>query len=275
MGVRALRPTTAGTRHAVWPSYEETTRQKPERSLIKAKKRSSGRNTRGKITVRRRGGGNKRKYRVVDFRRDKLGVPGKVASIEYDPNRSAHIALVHYADGEKRYILAPAGIRPGDTVQAGPDAEIRSGNSLPLRNIPTGSLVHNLELTPGSGGKIVRSAGAAAQVLSREERYILIRLPSGEIRRIPEECTATIGQVSNVDHKNISQGKAGKVRHLGRRPKVRGSAMSPRDHPHGGGEGRSPIGLPGPKTPWGKPALGHKTRRKNKPGGHLIVRRRR
>jgi large subunit ribosomal protein L2 len=275
MGVRALRPTTAGTRHAVWPSYEETTRQKPERSLVKAKKRSSGRNTRGKITARRRGGGNKRKYRVVDFRRDKLGVPGKVASIEYDPNRSAHIALVHYVDGEKRYILAPAGIRPGDTVQAGPDAEIKSGNSLPLKNIPTGSLVHNLELTPGSGGKIVRSAGAAAQVLSREERYILIRLPSGEIRRIPEECTATIGQVSNVDHKNISQGKAGKVRHLGRRPKVRGSAMSPRDHPHGGGEGRSPIGLPGPKTPWGKPALGHKTRRKNKPGGHLIVRRRR
>jgi large subunit ribosomal protein L2 len=275
MGVRALRPTTAGTRHAVWPSYEETTRQKPERSLVKAKKRSSGRNTRGKITVRRRGGGNKRKYRVVDFRRDKLGVPGKVASIEYDPNRSAHIALVHYADGEKRYILAPAGIRPGDTVQAGPDAEIRSGNSLPLKNIPTGSLVHNLELTPGSGGKIVRSAGSAAQVLSREEHHILIRLPSGEIRRVPEECTATIGQVSNVDHKNISQGKAGKVRHLGRRPKVRGSAMSPRDHPHGGGEGRSPIGLPGPKTPWGKPALGRKTRRKNKPGGHLIVRRRR
>ena len=275
MGVRALRPTTAGTRHAVWPSYEETTRQEPERSLVKAKKRSSGRNARGKVTARRRGGGNKRKYRVVDFRRDKLGVPGKVASIEYDPNRSAHIALVHYADGEKRYILAPAGVRPGDTVQAGPDAEIKSGNSLPLKNIPTGSLVHNLELTPGSGGKIVRSAGAAAQVLSREEHHILIRLPSGEIRRIPEECTATIGQVSNVDHKNISQGKAGKMRHLGRRPKVRGSAMSPRDHPHGGGEGRSPIGLPGPKTPWGKPALGHKTRRKNKPGGHLIVRRRR
>lgn len=274
MSVRVLKPRTAGTRNAVWPTYEEITRQKPERSLTRAKKKSGGRNSRGKITTRHRGGGNKRKYRIIDFRRDKMGVPGRVAFIEYDPNRSAHIALIHYVDGEKRYILSPEGIHVDDMVQAGPDAEIKLGNSLPLRSIPTGSQVHNLEITPGTGGKIVRSAGSAAQVLSREERHVLIRLPSGEIRRMPENCTATIGQVSNVDHKNIRKGKAGKMRHIGRRPSVRGSAMTPRDHPHGGGEGRSPIGHPGPKTPWGKPALGYKTRSKKKPGRHLIVRRR-
>lgn len=274
MSVRVLKPRTAGTRNAVWPSYEEITRQKPERSLTRSKKKSGGRNSRGKITTRHRGGGNKRKYRIIDFRRDKIGVPGRVASVEYDPNRSAHIALIHYVDGEKRYIIAPAGIQVDDMIQAGVGAEIKLGNSLPLKNIPTGSLIHNLELTPGTGGKIVRSAGSAAQVLSREERHVLIRLPSGEIRRMPENCTATMGQVCNVDHKNIRMGKAGKKRHTGRRPEVRGSAMTPRDHPHGGGEGRSPIGHPGPKTPWGKPTLGYKTRSKNKPGGHLIVRRR-
>lgn len=274
MGVRILRPMTPGTRQAVWPDYEEVTRQKPERSLTRSKNKTGGRNVRGKVTTRHRGGGNKRKYRIVDFRRDKVGIPGKIASIEYDPNRSSFIALVNYADGEKRYILAPAGIKVGDSIQSGPTAEIKLGNCLALKNIPTGALIHNLELTPGTGGKIVRSAGAAAQVLSREEKHVLIRLPSGEIRRVPEDCTATIGQVSNVDHKNISKGKAGKTRHEGRRPEVRGSAMTPRDHPHGGGEGRSPIGLPGPKSPWGKPTLGYKTRSRKKPGGHLIVRRR-
>jgi len=274
MGVRVLKPKTAGTRQAVWPSYEEITRKEPERSLTRPLKKHGGRNAQGRITTRHRGGGNKRKYRVIDFRRDKVDIPGKVASIEYDPNRSAHIALIHYADGEKRYILASVGLKVGDIVQAGPNAEARVGNCLPLKSIPPGSQIHNLELTPGAGGKIVRSAGAAAQVLSREERHVLIRLPSGEIRRVPADCMATIGQVSNVDHKNINLGKAGKMRHIGRRPAVRGSAMSPRDHPHGGGEGRSPIGLPGPKTPWGKPALGHKTRSKKKPGGHLIVKRR-
>lgn len=274
MSVRKLRPMTPGTRQAVWTNYEEITRQEPERSLTHSTSKTGGRNVRGKITTRHRGGGNKRKYRIVDFRRDKMGIPGKIASVEYDPNRSAFIALVNYADGEKRYILAPAGIKVGDSVQSGPNAEIKPGNCLALKGIPTGALIHNLELTPGTGGKIVRSAGSSAQVLSREEQHVLIRLPSGEIRRVPEDCTATIGQVSNIDHKNISRGKAGKTRHEGRRPEVRGSAMTPRDHPHGGGEGRSPIGLPGPKSPWGKPTLGHKTRSKNKPGGHLIVRRR-
>jgi large subunit ribosomal protein L2 len=265
---------TPGTRQAVWPSYEEVTRETPERSLLRAANKNSGRNARGVVTTRHRGGGNKRKYRILDFRRDKVGIPGKVVAIEYDPNRTAYIALISYADGEKRYILATVDMKVGDSIQTGPDAEIKSGNCLPLRNIPTGSFIHNLELQPGSGGKIVRTAGTAAQVLSRETHHVLVRLPSGEIRRIPEDCTAVIGQVSNIDHKNISLGKAGKMRHRGRRPHVRGSAMTPRDHPHGGGEGRSPIGMPGPKSPWGKPTLGYKTRNKKKPGSHLIVRRR-
>ncbi|MDP3063178.1 MAG: 50S ribosomal protein L2 [Chloroflexota bacterium] len=274
MGIRKLRPMTAGTRQAQWPSFEEITRTGPEPSLVVHQTKSGGRNATGKMTARHIGGGSKRQYRVIDFKRDKVGIPGKVAAIEYDPNRSAYIALIFYVDGEKRYILAPVGIKVGDQVKAGPDADIQAGNALPLKNMPTGTLVHNLELTPGSGGKIVRSAGAVAQVLSREEQFVLVRLPSGDMRRIPGDCVATVGQVSNIDHKNVVLGKAGKLRHQGRRPEVRGVVMSPRDHPHGGGEGRSPIGMPGPKTPWGKPTLGYKTRKKNKPGSHLIVKRR-
>ena len=274
MPLKTPKPLTPGTRGSALPSFEEITRSVPEKSLIWPLKKHAGRNADGRITVRHRGGGSKRKYRIIDFNRDKEGVPGKVVSIEYDPNRSARIALISYLDGEKRYILAPLGLEPGDRIQAGPDAEIKPGNTMPLGLIPSGTLVHNLEMTPGRGGQMVRSAGVAAQVLSREDRYVLVRLPSGEIRRVLRECKATIGQVSNTDHKNIKLGKAGRTRHRGRRPQVRGSVMSPRDHPHGGGEGRSGIGLPGPKTPWGKPALGYKTRRKKKPSA-LIVRRRR
>ena len=274
MPLRNLRPMTPGTRRAAWPSFEEVTRKKPEKSLLSPLRKKAGRNSRGKITVRHRGGGNKRAYRVIDFKRDKTGIPGKVASIEYDPNRSARIALIHYLDGEKRYILAPIGLRVGDRVESGPGAEIKPGNSLPLRNIPAGTLVHNMELTPGRGGQIVRSAGVAAQVLSREDPYVLIRLPSGEIRRVLVDCRATVGQVSNPDHKNVKLGKAGKTRYRGRRSQVRGVAMTPRDHPHGGGEGRSPVGMPGPKTPWGKAALGLKTRRKKKNSSSFVVRKR-
>ncbi len=275
MPLRVLNPITPGTRQATWPSFEEITRKKPERSLLRPLKSSGGRNNRGKITMRYRGGGSKRMYRIIDFRRDKEGIPGRIVSIEYDPNRSARIALVQYADGEKRYILAPVGLTVGVRIESGPGAEIRPGNNLPLRNIPAGSLIHNLELTPGKGGQLVRSAGAAAQVLSREDPYVLVRLPSGEIRKILVSCRATLGQVSNLDHKNVKLGKAGKTRHQGRRPAVRGVAMSPRDHPHGGGEGRSPIGMPGPKSPWGKPTLGYKTRRKKKASSKFILRRRR
>ena len=265
---------TPGTRGAAWPSFEEITRKKPEKSLLRALRKRAGRNNRGKITTRHRGGGSKRIYRIIDFKRDKVGIPGKVASIEYDPNRSARIALIHYNDGEKRYILAPIGLVVGDRVESGPRAEIKPGNTLPLRHIPAGTLIHNMELTPGRGGQLVRSAGVAAQVLSREEPYVLIRLPSGEIRRVLVECQATVGQVGNPDHKNVKLGKAGKTRHKGRRPQVRGGAMNPNDHPHGGGEGRSPVGMPGPKTPWGKPTLGYKTRRKKKTSSSFIVRRR-
>jgi large subunit ribosomal protein L2 len=275
MPLRNLKPNTPGTRRASWPSFEEITRQKAEKSLLRSQRSSGGRNNRGKITLRHRGGGSKQAYRVIDFKRDKLDIPGKVVSVEYDPNRSARIALVHYADGEKRYILAPIGLAVGDRIAAGPRADIKPGNALPLRQIPAGTLVHNMELRPGGGGQMVRSAGAAAQVLSREDAHVLIRLPSGEIRRVLVDCQATIGQVGNVDHKNVKLGKAGKTRYRGRRPEVRGVAMSPRDHPHGGGEGRSPIGMPGPKTPWGKPTLGYKTRRKRKTSSSLIVRRRR
>jgi len=224
--------------------------------------------------MRHRGGGSKRAYRIIDFKRDKAGVPGKVESIEYDPNRSTRIALVQYTDGEKRYILQPQGLKVGDRIEAGPDAEARTGNALPLARIPTGTMVHNIEMSPGRGGQIVRSAGGAAQVMAREEAYTLIRLPSGEVRRFLSRCMATVGQLGNLDHKNVKSGKAGRTRHLGRRPKVRGSAMTPRDHPHGGGEGRSPIGMAGPKSPWGKPTLGYRTRN-NKRTDNMIVRRRR
>jgi len=253
--------------------FSEITKKEPEWSLVVPLRKKAGRNVRGKITVRHRGGGARRFIRIIDFKRDKVGIPGRVAAIEYDPNRSAHIALIHYPDGEKRYILAPLGLKVGDTVMSGPDAEIKPGNALPLRNIPVGTFVHNLELEPGRGGKIVRSAGAAAQIMGAEDRYILVGLPSGELRRFHPQCMATVGQVGNPDHQNIVLGKAGRRRHLGWRPAVRGSAMTPRDHPHGGGEGRCPIGMPTPKTPWGKPARGVKTRKK-KPSDRLIVRRR-
>ena len=274
MPLKIPKPKTPGTRGAALPSFEELTTNKREKSLLSPLRKRAGRNNRGKITTRRHGGGSKRMYRIIDFKRNKTGIPGKVASIEYDPNRSARICLIQYADGEKRYILAPLGIAVGAKIESGPRAEIKPGNALPLRQIPAGSLVHNLELTPGRGGQLVRGAGVAAQVLSREGSYVLIRLPSGEIRQILVDCQATIGQVSNPDHKNVKLGKAGKTRHRGRRPKVRGVAMNPPDHPHGGGEGRSPIGMPGPKTPWGKPALGYRTRRKKKTSSRFIVKRR-
>ena len=273
MPLKIPKPKTPGTRDAALPSFEEITRKKPEKSLLRPLNKTAGRNNRGKITTRHRGGGSKRMYRVIDFKRDKIGIPGKVASIEYDPNRSARIALINYADGEKRYILAPVGLEVGARIESGPRAEIKPGNTLPLRHIPAGTLVHNLELTPGKGGQVVRSAGVAAQVLSREDPYVLIRLPSSEVRRVLVSCQATVGQVGNIDHKNVKLGKAGKTRYQGRRPQVRGVTMNPNDHPHGGGEGRSPIGLPGPKTPWGKPALGYKTRSRKKSSSKFIVRK--
>jgi large subunit ribosomal protein L2 len=253
-------------------TFEEITKTKPEKSLTVRLKKHSGRNNQGRITVRHRGGGAKRAYRLIDFKRNKLGVPAKVAAIEYDPNRSARIALLHYLDGEKRYILAPVGLKVGDRVVAGPDADIKPGNALPLKNIPTGTTIHNIELYRGRGGQMVRGAGTGAQLMAKEGDYALIRLPSGEQRLVHILCMATIGQVGNVDHENQSIGKAGRARHMGRRPAVRGSAMNPRDHPHGGGEGRSPIGGQ-PQTPWGQPALGHKTRH-NKRTDKYIVRRR-
>ena len=273
MPLKNLRPITPGTRNAVRPSFEEITTRKPEKSLISPKKNHAGRNNRGRVTVVSRGGGQRRMYRQVDFKRRKDGVPGRVKSIEYDPNRTTRIALIYYADGEKSYILAPLGLAVGDWVQSGPDAEISLGNTLPLTNIPTGTVVHNLELTPGRGGQLVRGAGTGAQVLSREGEYVLIRLPSGQMRRILLRCRASIGQLSNPDHKNESLGKAGASRRKGRRPHVRGVAKNPVDHPHGGGEGRSPIGMPGPKSPTGKPTLGHKTRRRKKASTKFIIRR--
>jgi large subunit ribosomal protein L2 len=255
-------------------TFEEITRTKPEKSLLRPLKKRAGRNFRGKITVRHRGGGHKRRYRVVDFKRDKFGVPGRIASIEYDPNRSARIALVSYADGEKRYIIAPLGLRVGDVVMSGPDAEIRVGSALPIVNIPVGTTIHNIELHIGKGGQMVRAAGTSAQLLAKEGRYAHVRLPSGEVRLVNVQCMASIGQVGNTDHGNIKLGKAGRKRWLGFRPSVRGSAMDPASHPHGGGEGRSPIGMPSPKSPWGKPTLGKKTRR-NKATDKWIVRRRR
>ena len=254
-------------------TFEEITKDKPEKSLLIPLKKRAGRNNQGRITVRHRGGGAKRRLRIIDFKRDKTGIPGRVASIEYDPNRTARIALIYYVDGAKRYILAPVGLEVGNTVMAGSDAEIKPGNALPMKSMPTGTQIHNIELQKGRGAQLVRSAGSSAQLMVKEGEYVLIRMPSGEIRRIRGDCMATIGQVSNVDHSNISIGKAGRKRWMGWRPTVRGSAMSPRDHPHGGGEGRSPIGLPGPKTPWGKPALGYKTR-KPKASDKMIVKRR-
>jgi len=274
MGLKVYRPTSPGRRGMSGSTFEEITKSKPEKSLLLPLKKRAGRNNQGRITVRHRGKGAKRRLRIIDFKRDKVGVPGRVATIEYDPNRSANIALIYYADGEKRYILAPLGLNVGDTVKSGSDAEIKPGNTLPLRLIPSGTLIHNIELERGRGGQLVRSAGAAAQLMVREGEYALIRLPSGEVRRIRSDCSATIGQVGNIDRQGIKLGKAGRKRWLGWRPTVRGSAMSPRDHPHGGGEGRTSIGLPGPKTPWGKPALGYRTRRP-KLSDKLIVKRRR
>jgi large subunit ribosomal protein L2 len=274
MAIKIYKPTSPGRRDMTGQTFEEVTRSRPERTLVRGLRRSGGRNVRGKVTIRHRGGGHKRLYREIDFKRNKLNIPGRVASIEYDPNRSARIALINYADGEKRYIIAPLGLRVGDSVMSGERAEIRPGHTLPLRNIPLGTMVHNIELQVGRGGQMVRSAGTSAQLLSRQdEKYALLRLPSGEERLVRQDCLATIGQVGNVEHGNIKLGKAGRKRHLGIRPTVRGSAMSPRDHPHGGGEGRSPIGMPGPKTPWGKPALGKRTRR-NKSTDQYIFRRR-
>ena len=273
MALKIYRPTSPGRRGMSGSTFEEITKDKPEKSLLMPLKKRAGRNNQGRITVRHRGGGAKRRFRIIDFKRDKIGVPGRVAAIEYDPNRSANIALIYYVDGDKRYILAPLGLNVGDRVMSGDDAEVKPGNTLPLKLMPTGSQIHNIELQRGRGGQMVRSAGTAAQLLVKEGEYALIRLPSGEIRRVRGECFATIGQVGNVDHQNINLGKAGRKRWMGWRPTVRGSAMSPRDHPHGGGEGRSPIGMPGPKTPWGKPALGYKTR-KPKASDKLIIKRR-
>lgn len=274
MPIKVFKPTSPGRRDMSGQTFEEITRTRPERRLTVGLRKQSGRNSRGKITVRHRGGGHKRRYRYIDFKRDKHGVPAYVASIEYDPNRSARIALLVYADGEKRYIIAPLGLKAGDQVMSGPDADIRPGNALPLSDIPLGTQIHNIELQEGRGGQVVRSAGTSAQLLSRDNpRYALVRLPSGEERYIPHGCMATIGQVGNVEHGNVKLGKAGRKRHMGIRPTVRGSAMNPNDHPHGGGEGRSPIGMPGPKTPWGKPALGQRTRR-NKATDKFIFRRR-
>jgi large subunit ribosomal protein L2 len=274
MPLKTYRPTSPGRRGMVGATFEEITKSKPEKSLVSPLKKRAGRNNRGVITVRHRGGGAKQKLRIIDFKRDKIGVPGRVAAIEYDPNRSARIALIYYADGEKRYILAPLGLNVGDIIKSGDDAEIKPGNTLPLKLIPSGTLIHNIEVEKGRGGQLVRSAGMSAQIVALEGEYALIRLPSGEARRIRSDCLATIGQVGNVDHQGIKLGKAGRTRWLGWRPTVRGSAMTPRDHPHGGGEGRSPIGMPGPKTPWGKPALGYRTRRPNKTSDKMIVKRR-
>jgi large subunit ribosomal protein L2 len=270
MAVKIYKPKTPGTRHKTSYTFEEITKDKPERSLIVPKKNKSGRNMYGRITVRHRGGGHKRFIRLVDYKRDKLDVPATVAAIEYDPNRTARIALLNYADGEKRYIIAPVGLMVGDKVVSGQEVDIRPGNTMPMANIPVGTTIHNIELHPGVGGQMVRSAGASAQLLAKEGKYAHVRLPSGEVRLVLQTCVATIGQVGNLDHANIKLGKAGRKRHQGWRPEVRGVAMSPRDHPHGGGEGRSPIGMPGPKSPWGKPTLGKKTRHNKRTEKYIL-----
>jgi large subunit ribosomal protein L2 len=273
MPIQQFKPTSPGRRGASGYTFEEITKKKPEKSLTITLKKSGGRNSQGRITTRHRGGGAKRKLRIIDWKRDKRDLPAQVLAIEYDPNRSARLALLQYQDGEKRYILAPVGVKVGDTLQAGATAEIRPGNALPLRNIPQGTLIHNIELYAGKGAQMVRSAGASAQLMAKDGDIILLRMPSGEMRRVRAECMATIGQVGNVEHNQIKLGKAGRNRHIGRRPQVRGAAMNPRDHPHGGGEGKAPVGLPGPKTPWGKPARGFRTRN-NKRTDKYIVRRR-
>ena len=274
MGIKTYRPYTPSRRHMTGSDFSEITKTTPEKSLLEAKSKTAGRNNQGKITVRHRGGGAKRKYRVIDFKRRKDGIPATVIGIEYDPNRTANIALICYADGEKSYILAPAGLTDGMKVMSGPEAEVRVGNCLPLENIPVGTQIHNIELLPGKGGQLVRSAGLSAQLMAKEGKYATLRLPSGEMRMVPIGCRATIGVIGNGDHNLINIGKAGRKRHMGIRPTVRGSVMNPNDHPHGGGEGRAPIGRSGPSTPWGKPALGLKTRKKNKQSNKLIVRRR-
>jgi len=273
MPVRNYKPTSPGRRGATGYSFDEITRRKPEKSLVKPLRKSGGRNNQGRISVRHRGGGAKRRLRIIDFRRDKIGVPGRVVSVEYDPNRTARIALIQYKDGEKRYIICPVGLKVGDDVMSGPSAEVKPGNALPLRSIPSGTMVHNLELHKGKGAQLVRGAGGSAQLLAREGDYAMVRLPSGEVRRIFAECMATVGQVSNVEHSQINLGRAGRKRLMGRRPHVRGTVMNPRDHPHGGGEGRAPIGLPGPKTPWGKPTLGYRTRRRKDTDKYIVRRR--
>ncbi|MDR1604240.1 MAG: 50S ribosomal protein L2 [Gracilibacteraceae bacterium] len=273
MPIRKFKPTSPGRRQMTVLTYEEITRTEPERSLLRPLTSKGGRNNLGKLTVRHKGGGHKRRYRLIDFRRNKEGVPAKVASIEYDPNRSANIALLHYADGQKAYIIAPHGLKVGQVIVSGPDADIKVGNTLPLKNIPVGTLVHNIEMKPGKGGQLVRSAGGSAQLMAKEGRYATLRLPSGEMRLIFSECRATIGQVGNLDYENVTIGKAGRNRWLGKRPTVRGAVMNPCDHPHGGGEGRNPIGR-NPCTPWGKPALGAKTRKKKNRSDKFIIKRR-
>lgn len=274
MSIRKFKPTSPARRQMSVSTFEEITKTEPEKSLVVSLNKNSGRNSQGRITIRHRGGGAKKKYRIIDFKRSKDGIPGKVAAIEYDPNRTANIALINYVDGEKRYILAPHNIKVGDVIESGENADIKIGNALQLKDIPVGTTVHNVELKPGKGAQLVRSAGASAQLMAKEGRMAQIKLPSGEFRLVPVECRATIGQVGNIDHENITIGKAGRSRHMGIRPTVRGSAMNPVDHPHGGGEGRAPIGMPAPSTPWGKPALGYKTRKKNKSSDKYIVRRR-
>jgi len=274
MAIRKIKPTTPGQRFMTVSAYDEITKKTPEKSLTESLKKHAGRNFSGKITVRHQGGGERRKYRIIDFKRNKDNVPATVVGIEYDPNRSANIALLKYADGEKRYIIAPLGLTDGDQVVSGENADIKVGNALPMRSIPVGTMIHCLEMVPGKGAQLVRSAGNAAQLMAKEGKYALVRLPSGEVRKLPLDAKATIGQVGNVDYANIMLGKAGRKRHMGIRPTVRGSVMNPCDHPHGGGEGKSPIGRPGPVTPWGKPALGHKTRKTKNKSNQYIVRRR-
>ena len=274
MAIKSYKPTTPARRQMTVTDFSQLSKKGPEKSLIAKTDKVNGRNSYGRITVRHRGGANKRKFRIIDFKRDKAGIPATVLSLEYDPNRSAHIALVEYADKERRYILAPVGLNVGDTVVSGAEADIKPGNALPLANIPVGTFIHNIELYPGKGAQLARSAGIMAQLMAKEGAYALIRLPSGELRNVPVEGMATVGQVGNIEHENVSIGKAGRKRHMGWRPTVRGSVMNPCDHPHGGGEGKSPIGRPGPVTPWGKPALGYKTRAKHKSSDKLIVKRR-
>ncbi|MBQ1384140.1 MAG: 50S ribosomal protein L2 [Firmicutes bacterium] len=274
MGIKKYKPTTPGLRGMTVSTFEEITATSPEKSLTVSLKKNAGRNNRGAITVRHRGGGNRRRYRIIDFKRMKDDIPATVKTIEYDPNRSANIALVCYADGEKRYIIAPDGLKVGDVIYSGANADIKVGNTLPLANIPLGTLIHNVELKPGKGAQLCRAAGNAAQLMAKEDDYAQVRLPSGEVRRISMNCRATIGEVGNIDHELVSIGKAGRTRHMGIRPTVRGSVMNPNDHPHGGGEGKAPVGRPGPVTPWGKPALGYKTRKKKKASDQFIVKRR-